>query len=65
MARHWQKLQKQYRITRIITKTYPYNFDPLKPHLYTVKLGFTGVYIIFLMSAHNLCFDPKNIKFFT
>ena len=27
-----------------------YNFDPLKPHFYTsvVKLGFTGVYIIFL-----------------
>ena len=26
-----------------ITKTYLYNFDPLKPHLYIVKLGFTGV----------------------
>ena len=40
-----------------ITKTYPYNFDPLKPHLYIVKLGFTGVYIIFLISAqkHRLC----------
>ena len=23
------------------------NFDPLKPHFYIVKLGFTGVYIIF------------------
>ena len=22
---------------------------PLKPHFYTVKLGFTGVYIIFLI----------------
>ena len=31
-----------------ITKTYLYNFDPLKPHFYIVKLGFTGVYIIFL-----------------
>ena len=31
-----------------ITKTYLYNFDPLKPHFYVVKLGFTGVYIIFL-----------------
>ena len=30
-----------------ITKTYLYNFDPLKPHFYKVKLGFTGVYIIF------------------
>ena len=31
-----------------ITKTCLYNLDPLKPHFYTVKLGFTGVYIIFL-----------------
>ena len=29
-------------------KTCLYNFDPLKPHFYIVKLGFTGVYIIFL-----------------
>ena len=34
-------------------KTYLYNFDPLKPHFYTVKLGFTGVYIIFLFSAQK------------
>ena len=26
-----------------------YNFHPLKPHFYIVKLGFTGVYIIFLI----------------
>ena len=26
---------------------------PLKPHFYTVKLGFTGVYIIFLISAQK------------
>ena len=32
-------------------KTYLYNFDPLKPHL--VKLGFTGVEIIFLISAQK------------
>ena len=31
-----------------ITKTYVYNFDSLKPHFYIVKLGFAGVYIIFL-----------------
>ena len=30
------------------------NTDPLKPHFYTVKLGFTGVYIIFLISAQNI-----------
>ena len=34
-----------------ITRTRLYNFDPLKPHFYIVKLGFTGVYIIFLISA--------------
>ena len=31
-----------------------YNFDPIKPHFYIVKLGFTGVYIIFLTSAQNI-----------
>ena len=35
-----------------ITKTCLYNFDPLIPHL-IVKLGFTGVYIIFLISAQK------------
>ena len=55
---------------RTIRKTYLYNFDPLKPHFYIIKLGFTGVYIIFLISAqkqseavltstHNLCFEQK------
>ena len=33
-----------------------YNFDPLKPHFYIVKLGFTGVNIIFLISALNIDF---------
>ena len=38
-----------------ITKTYLYNFDPPPPpSFYTVKLGFTGVYIIFLISAQNI-----------
>ena len=36
-----------------ITKTCLYNFDPLQPHFYIVKLGFTGVYIIFLISAQK------------
>ena len=31
-----------------------YSFDPLKPHFCIVKLGFTGVYIIFLMSAKHI-----------
>ena len=37
-----------------ITKTCLYNFDPFKPHFYIVKLWFTGVYIIFLISAENI-----------
>ena len=39
---------------KIITKTCLYNFDPLKSHFYVVKLGFTGVYIIYLISAQNI-----------
>ena len=56
----------------LITKTCLYNFGPFKPHFYIVKLGFTGVYIIFLISAqkHRLwvlvrtasCFDQKYEK---
>ena len=55
-----------------ITKTRLYNFDHLKPHFYIVKLGFSGVYIIFLIFAlkhrlwvlvktasPNLCFEQK------
>ena len=42
-----------------ISETCLYNVDPLHPHFYTsshfytVKLGFTGVYIIFLISAQK------------
>ena len=36
-----------------ITKTYQYNFDTLKPHFYIVKLDFTGVNLIFLISAQK------------
>ena len=40
----------------LITKTRLYNSDPLKPHFYIVKLGFTGVYIIFQISTQNIDF---------
>ena len=36
-----------------IKKTRLYNFDPLQAHYFIVKLGFTGVYIIFLISAQK------------
>ena len=38
-----------------ITKTYLYNFDPLKPHFYIEQLGFTGVYIIILLLKNIHC----------
>ena len=37
-----------------ITKTIPCNEDPLTPHFYIVKLGFTGVYIVFLFLLQNI-----------
>ena len=46
--------ERKLLLKQAITKTCLYNFDPLKPHFYIVKLGFTGVYIIFLISALKL-----------
>ena len=40
-------------MTCVITKTRLYNVDPLKPHFYVVKPGFTRVYNIFLISAQK------------
>ena len=37
-----------------ITKTTYIMFDPLKPHFYIEKQGFTGVYIIFLFLLKNI-----------
>ena len=37
----------------IITKTYLYSFDPLNPIFIQKNWGFTGVYIIFLISAQK------------
>ena len=34
-----------------ITKTCLCNFDPLKRHFYIEKIGFAGVYIIFLIAV--------------
>ena len=46
-----KKNNKKQKQTKNITETCLYNLDPLKPHFYIVKLGFTGVYIIFLIPA--------------
>ena len=48
------KAGEKYRNTYCITKTYLYDFDHLIPHFYLVKLGFTWVYIISLISAQNI-----------
>ena len=51
-------------------QTSPYNVDPLSPHFYKVNLGFTGVYIIFLILAlkHTIyiCYEhnKKHITIF-
>ena len=51
---HYSLLVILVRLIQLpITKTYLYNFDQFKPHFYIVKLGFTGVYIIFLISAQK------------
>ena len=47
--------QRKFRsASALVTKIRLYNFDPLKPHFYIVKLGFTGVYIIFLILLKNI-----------
>ena len=47
------KVELQVKKLYLITKIYLYNLYPLKPHFYIVKLGFTGVYIIFLICAQT------------
>ena len=56
LPNHNTNYTKEYRRNpqTVITKTYLYNIDPLKPHFYIVKLGFTGVYIIFLFLLKNI-----------
>ena len=50
-----QNIYSEYNVYRTgITKTCLYNFDPLKPPFYTVKLAFAGVYINFLISAQKI-----------
>ena len=36
-------------LSSVITTTRLYNFDPLKPHFYIIKLGLTGVYTLFFL----------------
>ena len=58
-------MYKVYGTTFLITKTYLFNSDPLKPHFYIVKLGFTGVYVIFLIftQKHRLWVGGSSRRF--
>ena len=45
---------EQVHTVKHITKTRLYNFDPLKPHFYIVKLGFTGYTLFFLFLLKDI-----------
>ena len=51
---HYKYIKKDTQKKTTITNTCLYNFDPLKPHFYMVKLGFTGAYIFFLFLLKNI-----------
>ena len=59
VANERTKCRKYSEAVLVITKTYLYDFYPFKPHFYIVKLGFKGVYVIFLISAqkHRLLYS--------
>ena len=52
--------KERYVYNYTITKTYLYNFDPLKPHFYIVKLGFTGVYMLLIFLLKNIVGTRSN-----
>ena len=67
MIRPAESYQNINRDTNDSTKTYLYNFDPIEPHFYTVKLGFTGCtlcFFLFLLTLYVLCRNMKNIRIF-
>ena len=49
-----QLKEKTQSFNPYIMKTCLYNFDPLKPHFYIVKLGFTGYTLFFLFLLKNV-----------
>ena len=68
-----------YIMVELPHENIPIKFEPLKTHFYIVKLGFTEVYIMFLISAlnidcglveavltstHNLCFEQEHFFFY-
>ena len=53
-SRKKSQLRHDITIMPIIMLTCPCNVHTLTPHIYIVKLGFTGVYIIFLFLLQNM-----------
>ena len=51
---------------QVIRKTCPCNVYLLKPHVYVIKLGKTGVYLFFLFLIQNIdcgySLEPPHIK---
>ena len=56
LCRMWLESPKTaaHLIIKLIRITHPCVLYPLTPHFYIVKLGFTGVYIIFLFLRQNI-----------
>ena len=52
--RMWAVLLTTAYVIYLITKTCLYKVDPIKPHFYIVKLGFTGDTLFFLFLLKNI-----------
>ena len=50
---HAQDAVNPHSLRMLITKTYLYNFDPLKPHFYIVKIGLQGYTLFSLFLIKN------------
>ena len=51
----WRRHKMTHKGWRVVKPQHnQYSSDPLKSHFYIVKMGFTGVYIIMLISAKNI-----------
>ena len=53
-SKRWLWVPTSYVFEQTSQKHAYINLTPLQPHFYIVKLGFTGVYIIFLILLNNI-----------
>ena len=54
LCRTWSETQIVGFVTHRLTCYHQANIYPLEPHFYIVKLGYTGVYLIFLFLLQNI-----------